>query len=391
MKQREIELYLHIPFCVKKCDYCDFLSFPSTEEQQERYVKAMIKEICFYGRALGRDGVSVSSVFFGGGTPTLLTVHQVDEIMKIVKSEFSLEPDCEITMECNPGTASYEKLKAYRDSGVNRLSIGCQSTVNEELRKLGRIHTYEQFLQTYEWAVRAGFTNVNVDLMSSIPGQTKASFYKNLQNVVRLKPNHLSVYSLIVEEGTPFYEMYQKGALDLPDEDEAYEIYQLTQQYLQECGYERYEISNYAKPGYACRHNEGYWERREYLGLGLGAASLMEEVRYTNVSDLEEYLAGAEKITFCSESYQKTNLHETAQPLTKAEQMEEFMFLGLRMKKGISRETFEQYFGVTLESVYAEPIAELIGEGLIRKQEGRVFLSERGLDLANYAMAKFLL
>ena len=277
-----LELYIHIPFCVKKCLYCDFLSAPAGEEVRERYVEALLTEI----RGRGREyaGRPVSSVFFGGGTPSLLTGTQMKRLLGTVSGSFLLAADAEITAEANPGTVDLEKLTAYAQAGINRLSIGLQSADNVELAAIGRIHTWEQFLETYRQARQAGFVNVNVDLMSALPGQTAESYENTLRRVLALapQPEHISAYSLILEEGTPLYDSCQAGLTDIPGEDTDRRMYQDTKRILEEAGYRRYEISNYAKEGFACRHNCGYWQRRDYLGLGLGAASLEGNVRFKN-------------------------------------------------------------------------------------------------------------
>lgn len=317
-------------------------------------------------------------------------------------------------MECNPGTVTAEKLAKYRKAGVNRLSIGLQSADDEELEILGRIHNYEKFLKTYQMAKNAGFSNINVDLISGIPYQTAEKFLCSLQKIMRLKPTHISVYSLIIEEGTPFYEKYkcdlekQEAGMQtevLPTEDEVYRTIKLTQQVLAKAGYEQYEISNFALSGYACDHNIGYWTRENYLGLGLGAASLMENVRYTNTTDLEHYIKSSANIASLSseaslgrsmeqknrELKYRTNLHMAADVVTRKAQMEEFMFLGLRMKKGVTRAKFQECFGMPIEGVYKSALDHLKAEGLLEMSAGDIRLTEKGQDLSNYALAQFLL
>ena len=314
-----------------------------------------------------------------------------------------------MTMESNPGTVTGGKLALYRKNGINRLSIGLQSTDNRELNILGRIHTFEQFLKTYELARNAGFSNINIDLMSGIPSQSAESFAKSLKRVINLKPEHVSAYSLIIEKGTPFYDKYkfalvkQEAGMQpdmLPHEDEVYRMYKLTQMMLSDAGYKRYEISNYAKKGLECKHNIGYWTRENYLGLGLGAASLIDDIRYSNTRDLYEYLENTKQIetkVFSAgegENLVQTmgpNLHISAEQLSRHAVMEEFMFLGLRMTDGVSRLDFERNFGMPIEAVYQEPIMELKQEGLLVAREGRIALTEQGIDVANYAMAKLLL
>lgn len=407
MEKKELELYIHIPFCVRKCNYCDFLSFPVDEDTQRQYVKALCKEIFYYG-AHCRDYV-VSTVYIGGGTPSWLWESDMAEIMDAVHKNFALLPDAEVSVECNPGTVTAQKFAVYRQSGINRISLGLQSAQNVELKMLGRIHTWEQFLKTYELARSGGFSNINVDLMSSLPGQHIETYADSLQKVCRLKPEHISAYSLIIEKGTPFYDLYKFDAVKqragmvtdaLPTEDEVYEMTKLTEEMLKENGYVHYEVSNFAQPGYACRHNIGYWTRVNYLGMGLGASSLMENIRYTNTSDLYTYLEQVDVIREgiwenkrsdgTIEQLPTTNLHASAELVGKYAQMEEFMYLGLRMIDGISRDDFFQSFGMPIEAVYQEVLNHLQEEKLLERRAGRIYLTPKGQDVSNYALAQFL-
>ena len=412
MDKNNLELYIHMPFCVKKCEYCDVLSFPADTYTQIKYVHALLNEIRFYGEKM--RGFRVSTIYIGGGTPSWLEPELVTAVMDQIYKSFQVYEDAEISIECNPGTVTAAKLQAYRRAGINRLSIGLQSTNNTELKTLGRIHTYEQFLKTYELARNEGFTNINVDLMSGLPRQSAESFADTLQRVIRLKPEHISAYSLIIEKGTPFYEKYkfdmvrQEAGMkteELPTEDDTYKMLKLTQRVLAKAGYERYEISNYAKPGYACRHNVGYWTRENYLGLGLGAASLIDNVRYSNTRELYEYIEICRELTFLppevfapeegmdapERGWFGSNLHTEAAVVNRKAQMEEFMFLGLRMPEGISRNEFETNFGMPIEAAYVQVLPDLQAQKLIEKREGRVYLTDRGMDVANYVMAQFLL
>lgn len=375
---KNLELYIHIPFCVKKCAYCDFLSGPANEETRENYVNLLCEEIRL-AKNRAKD-YEVSTIFFGGGTPSILTGEQLCKIMRAVTSSFSLKAEAEITLEMNPGTVTEEKLLAYKKVGINRLSIGLQSVHNDELKMLGRIHTYEEFLETYRLARRAGFKNINVDLISAIPGQTVESWEKTLKTILELEPEHISAYSLIVEEGTPFYEKYggdKAGESELPTEEEERHIYWRTKKLMEKAGYHRYEISNYAKEGYECRHNIGYWERTPYLGFGIGAASLFEEERFTNPEEIEKW---------------KENFSEeiTSQMLSEEEKMEEFMFLGLRMMKGISKNKFAECFGSAIEEVYGKQIEKLRRMGLLEVQDDSVYLTEKGIDVSNTVFVEFL-
>lgn len=392
-----LQLYVHIPFCVKKCSYCDFLSFSCDEKTQKDYADAVMREIAYYG-ARYREYM-VNTIYIGGGTPSWLDEDKMTEILSAIGTHFLVAADAEISMECNPGTVTAAKLRKYRKAGINRLSIGLQSADNAELQILGRIHTYEQFLKTYELAKEEGFTNINVDLMSGIPYQTTEKFLRTLQKVTRLRPSHISAYSLIIEKGTPFYENYKFDAVKqeagmptevLPDEDEVYRIYKMTQEYLKKAGYVQYEISNFALPGYACEHNIGYWIRKNYLGFGIGAASLIENVRYTNLADLYDYIEESKHILKKS-AYGDTNLCAQVQELSRKEQMEEFMFLGLRMNEGITRADFFKEFKIPIDGVYKEVCERMKAEGLLEMEGGRICLTDRGMDLGNYVMSQFLL
>lgn len=382
---KELELYVHIPFCAQKCAYCDFLSGPAKSEVRIAYIQKLREEIRRRSERFRER--EVVSVFFGGGTPSILHGQQILDLMNALRREFRIVPEAEITVECNPGTVSAEKLRTYRRAGINRLSFGLQSADDEELRLLGRIHTYRDFLESFDLARKHGFQNINVDLMSALPGQTTASWERTLKKTVLLKPEHISAYSLIIEEGTPFYQRYhaddarrsQGGQPQyLPSEEEERAMYRLTRAYLGEKGYERYEISNYAKPGKACRHNIGYWNRTDYLGLGVGAASLVDNRRFSNAGLLADYL-----------SWDLTD-HDAVK-LSKREQMEEFLFLGLRMMRGISRAEFLRQFSVSLDSVYAGVLETLKGQGLLTESGGRIQLTEDGIDVGNYVFSQFLL
>ena len=382
---KQMEIYLHIPFCVKKCAYCDFLSMPAESDVRGAYIEKLKSEIRLRGPAC-RDW-EVVSVFIGGGTPSILYGRQIEDVMRSVREYFNLRPDAEITVECNPGTLTEDKLESYRRAGVNRLSIGLQSASEKELKLLGRIHTYADFLESYECARNCGFSNINVDLMSGLPGQSTRSWEQTLRKVAMLKPEHISAYSLIIEEGTPFYGIYgyddetrKKGEkpLFLPSEEDEREMYHFTRDFLAGKGYARYEISNYAKPGRECIHNIGYWTRREYLGMGLGAASLMNNRRFSNERNLEAYMKG----NFDSVDVEK---------LSNEDQMEEFMFLGLRMTGGIRKSDFLKNFFLPISYVYGDVIQKLEKEGLLEENAERIWMTERGTDLGNYVFAAFML
>ena len=386
---RNLELYVHIPFCIRKCAYCDFLSMSAGRDLQRQYIEALKKEIRAFPNA---EQYCVSTVFFGGGTPSILPWEWTGDVMDTLQSKFSIAPDAEISLECNPKTADEEKLRAYRSMGINRLSIGLQSAHDAELAMLGRVHTRDDFEQTWRMARAAGFANINVDLMSALPGQTAESWKNTLECVLSFGPEHISAYSLIIEEGTPFYEMYReeeeqrsRGEIpeQLPSEEEERRMYEMTGELLSQAGMHRYEISNYARTGYECRHNIGYWKRTEYAGFGLGAASLLAqqgggENRFTNPVRMQEYLSGGWS--------KKEEL-----VLDRNDQMEEFLFLGLRMMEGIKENEFVRKFGKTVDEVYGEVIERQMANGLLARGGGRIFLTQEGIHLSNTVMAEFLL
>ena len=333
---------------------------------QSAYVEQLIRET--EGASALAEAYEASTVFIGGGTPSILPTCQIPRILGKIREIFPLRKDTEITIEANPGTMDAEKLHAWREAGVNRLSIGLQSADNRELRLLGRIHTWEEFLDNFRLAREAGFRNINVDLMSALPGQTCGGWINTLEKVLELHPEHISAYSLIIEEGTPFYSRYEEHPELLPAEDADRRMYEDTRRILHEHGYERYEISNYARPGYECRHNLGYWSRTEYKGFGLGAASLLGRVRTANQSDLKEYLAG--------------NYAGEREELSEQAVREEYFFLGLRKMEGVDPEPYRAH--------YRELLDRLQEQHLIEEKNGRICLTNRGIDVSNYVLAQFL-
>lgn len=401
-----LSLYIHIPFCIKKCRYCDFLSAPAGEETQKKYVHALLKEIEYWGKEL--SGARIKSVYIGGGTPSVLSAGLMAVVLCKLKEVFpdiiKMETEPEISIEVNPGTVTEEKLKAYKDAGINRISIGLQSAAAEELKLLGRIHAYEDFLETYHMARDRGFDNLNIDLISALPGQKLENWQGTLEKALELKPEHISAYSLMIEEGTPFYETYSGHQELLPDEETDRAMYALTKHMLKQAGYERYEISNYSRKGRECLHNIVYWQRGNYLGLGLGSASMIENIRFRNTSSLEDYVnywaadnAGERGISRIQEKYENQrklfkipNTCQEIQCLTVQEQMEEFMFLGLRMIKGVSIKEFEAVFGVGIFQVYGRQIEKYKEQQALTVSD-RIALTDRGLDVSNLILADFLL
>ncbi len=377
---------MHIPFCVRKCDYCDFYSLASGEDEKKSYIEALKREIKEVSKNVSAD-CEVYTIYFGGGTPSIIKADYIKEILDVIKSHFKLYKDDfypEITIECNPKTVDIEKLAIYKEAEINRISLGLQSTDNDELKLLGRIHTYEDFLESYEIVRKSGFKNVNIDLMSAIPNQKIKTYEKSLNEIIKLNPEHISSYSLIIEEGTPFFKKYAENAPlfeDLPSEDEDRKMYVLTSEKLGKAGYKRYEISNYTKKGFYSRHNTSYWDRVPYLGFGVGASSFFENERYTNIINLKDYIkkAGIEDI------------REEITKLTLNDAMSEFMFLGLRKTAGVSKSEFIDNFTFNVENIFGEIIEKHIKNKLLIDNEGFLRLSERGLDISNYVISDFLL
>ncbi|MCR4797578.1 MAG: radical SAM family heme chaperone HemW [Lachnospiraceae bacterium] len=383
-----MELYIHIPFCIQKCKYCDFLSGPYDIEMRHAYTDALCREILSVKDEFFHE--KLSSIYIGGGTPTWLEVAYMQQIMDTVHAVFDFADDCEVTMECNPGTAGLEAFRIYRDMGVNRLSIGLQSAHAEELECLGRIHTFEKFLRTFEAARKADFSNISVDIMSALPHQTPEKLIQTIQAVTRIRPEHISCYALMIEEGTEFYDLYHEDVvrrdkgldtLDLPDSDMEYRLYKIAQKELEDRRYHRYEISNFCQEGKECRHNIGYWKRIPYLGVGVGAASLLKEVRYSNERDIYEYI---KKIG------NRQSVHVSEEPISKQEAMEEYMYLGLRMTDGITRDEFFKEFHITVEAVFGSVLEKLEKKKMIRQYGGRIFLTDTGMDISNQVLSEFI-
>lgn len=399
-----IGIYIHIPFCEAKCAYCDFLSGPSSNENKKRYVDALVEQIKEYSNL--NEEYYIRTIFIGGGTPSSIDPMDIRRILETVYEVFGIEntyidknnqqvlqstSNIEITIEANPGTLTKEKLLIYKKSGINRISMGLQSVNDKELKLLGRIHTYEQFEENYHLARECGFTNINIDLMSALPGQTIDTWERTLKTVIELNPEHISAYSLIIEEGTPFYERYADGS-ELPVEDEDRQMYYLTKKLLREAGYERYEISNYAKPGFESKHNSSYWERIDYIGFGLGASSCLNNTRFHNEEDLALYIEEGTRVqNENGVSFEERFERKELQQLTLKEQMEECMFLGLRMMKGVDMNQFERQFEVQFDKVYGKIVKEMVSDGLLAIKNNHLILTERGIDLSNYVMSEFLL
>ena len=417
----ETEVYIHIPFCARKCAYCDFLSAPADSAEQRQYVDMLLEEI--RGTWLS---VPVCTVFIGGGTPSVLPAEWIAEILGVLRECYTVREDAEITIEANPGTVDAEKLRLYREAGINRISFGCQSFRDGELRLLGRIHTREDILKSVALAREAGFTNINLDLISGIPGQTLEDWEDDLRQAAALEPEHISAYSLILEEGTPLYERYngsEENGPPLPDEETERRMYDRTREVLAEYGFRRYEISNYAKEGRTCRHNIGYWTGVPYAGFGLGAASFLPSsiVQYgweTNEEDAyrDEMMAYDDGMTGYADELPEEGAEESGEPkwlrysntdrmlaysagvyehvglqVLKQKDLEaEFMILGLRMTDGVEDAEFERRFGRPLDLIYGRILEKYEKQGLLIRKDGRTRLSERGLSVSNPIMADFL-
>ena len=376
---QDLGLYLHIPFCVRKCAYCDFLSAPAKEDGILAYSASLVREI----RSCAQQGASyeVKSIYFGGGTPSLLPPGALKEIFGALEESFRVAEDAEVTMEMNPGTIR-EELLACAAPHINRVSLGVQSAVPRELEALGRIHTFEEARDAVRMLKEAGIRNLNLDLMSGSPCQSVQSFRETLGKAIDLAPSHISCYSLILEEGTPFMQAYREGLLPLPDEDEERLMAETAEELLSSAGYRQYEFSNYAKPGCECRHNIRYWKRGEYLGFGVGAASFCQNTRWTNTRDMVKYRDGAAD---------PQRIREDVKKIGRREAMEEFMFLGLRMTEGILDGDFQHLFGVSLSDVYGPVLSRHEQEGfLLSDGEGRFRLTRRGAEVSNVILADYL-
>ena len=370
----KLGIYIHVPFCRQKCLYCDFCSFTGRDgEGISEYVSALCREI--ESRADSCRGYSVDTVYFGGGTPTLMSARDFERVLDRLYSLYSIEGDCEISSECNPATADGEYLRALRTLGVNRLSIGLQSANDNELRALGRIHSYADFVEIYKNARRAGFENISADLMYGIPLQTAESFEYTLERLTALSPEHISAYGLKIEQGTPFGKMREK--LVLPDEDAEYDMYMRCTEYLACAGYDKYEISNFARRGYESRHNVKYWKCEPYLGFGVSAHSYFEHERFSNSRDIEGYIGGFDIIA-------------ERRRIDASERIAEYVMLGMRMREGISRSLFEEKFGKSFDLLYGGALERYISAGYVISERDRVFFSDKGFFISNYILSDIL-
>ena len=365
-------LYVHIPFCVRKCRYCDFISFANSQEYADAYLVALEKESAQYA------GMEFDTVFVGGGTPSVLSANQLERLFNIINTTFEITPNAEFSIEVNPGTLDADKISSIINGGVNRVSVGVQSFNDSELSAIGRIHTAAQAMQAVNEIHGAGIKNINVDLMTSIPKQSGESLRKSLETAVSLPITHISAYSLILEEGTPLFDDYENGKLILSSDDEDRDNFDMLLNFLSEHGFDRYEISNFAKTGYECRHNIKYWECREYVGLGLAAHSYLDKKRFYNTSDLNKYLRGETR-------------SDDVITLSRADLFSEFMMMGLRMTRGVSEVEFLKRFGENIETIYGNQLEKFINLGLVEHKNGRYALTARGLDVSNGVMCEFIM
>lgn len=373
-------IYVHIPFCRKKCKYCDFISFASYEDKYKEYAECLIKEI--RNKKIEKPK-AISTIYLGGGTPSILESEDIVKILNAIKERFEIEENCEITIEVNPGTITKQKLEDYKNTGVNRLSIGLQSTSDRILKLIGRIHTYEEFLNTYNLAKEVGFENINVDLMLAIPTQTESELIDSLQKVIELEPNHISLYSLILEEGTELDKMISDGQYELLDENLERQMYWKTKNLLELNGYNHYEISNFSKKGFESKHNMDCWNQEEYIGFGLAAHSYYDDMRFSNIDALEIYMRNIKNNDF----EKNVEIHEIQD---KPAQMREFMMIGLRKIDGVKISDFERKFRINPLFYFRFEISKLTDEELIEVDLDNIKLTKKGLDLANQVFEEFV-
>lgn len=374
--KKELSLYIHIPFCKQKCFYCDFPSYASIDYLREDYVKALCKEI--EEKAIN---YKIKSIFIGGGTPSYLETKEIDKLLKTI-SKLDLEKGMEFTMECNPGALAEEKLKTMIEGGVNRISMGLQSVQNSLLKDIGRIHTFKEFMENFNLARKVGFKNINVDLMFGLPNQSFDEWKESLETIADLNPEHISAYSLIVEEGTAFYKLWERNKLILPSEEDERRMYSETKEILKAKGYHQYEISNYSKEGYECYHNKVYWKSMNYLGVGSASTSFIDGKRIKNIENVKAYIDGI---------MDNKSIVLEKKENSKEDNIEEFVFMGLRMIEGISKEEFKRRFKSDIYEIYSKEIKKNIENGLLLEVGDRLKLTEKGIEFSNSVMSDFIL
>lgn len=375
----KISLYIHIPFCAQKCLYCDFPSFARKDHLRKAYIEALNKEIINLREK--HNNLEINTIFIGGGTPSVLESNELECLLKEI-AKLNMAKDIEYSMECNPGNLTEEKLEVMKKYGVNRISMGLQAKQDNLLKGLGRIHNYKTFKENFLLAKKVGFNNINVDLMFGLPNQRLNEWEETLREIISLEPAHISAYSLIIEEGTAFYNLYENDKLKLPTEEEERKMYHLAKKILEENGFNQYEISNYAKEGKECRHNLAYWNMDNWIGVGSAAASYINGKRIKNISSVEEYINSINE---------KGEAVEEIINNSKNDNMEEFMFMGLRKINGIDENEFKKRFSMNINDVYGEILNKYIDEGLLIRDSGRIFLSEKGIEISNIIMVyKFI-
>ncbi len=376
----ELGLYLHFPFCISKCPYCDFNSYQLKEDNQiSSYISALYQEITAYSQKLKKN--SIKTIYLGGGTPTILSGVQIYNILEFCKDKFTIDKDAEITIEVNPGTLDGEKLRLLIESGINRLSLGAQSFNNIFLKKLGRIHNTQDIIDSYYLAREKGFSNINIDIMFALPEQTTKDLQITLKKAVSLKPDHLSLYNLTIKKGTEYYKKYKRGKLKLPTEDVEYNMYNWAINYLEESGFEHYEIANFARPYKRSTHNLIYWQNKPYLGIGAGAYSFIKGYRYMNYENPARYIKEIMSGKLPVDNGEKLSLRK---------RMIETVILGLRTKDGVGYKIFKTRFGVSLNDIFPEQIKKLVNLRLLQKDNYRIKLTKKGVFLANTVFREFV-
>lgn len=376
----ELGIYIHIPFCKQKCFYCDFCSFANKNEMQEKYVETVINEI---KNITHKEKYTVTTIYLGGGTPSILNPNYIKNILQEIKSSFEILDDAEITVEINPGTVNEEKLKRYKEYGINRLSIGLQSANDKILKNIGRIHDYKQFEETFFYARKCGFKNINVDLMIGLPTQAIEDVKQTLEKIIQKNPEHISVYSLIIEEGTIIEKLINENKLQLPDEETERIMYWTVVNELKENGYNQYEISNFSKKTYESKHNTNCWKQKQYIGLGTSAHSYLNKKRYSNTNNIEEYIKNIQENNISK----NITIHEEQ---TEESTMNEYMLLGLRMIQGININEFKQKFKIDPTIKYKEILEKLQKENLIQITETSIKLTKQGIDFGNIVWEEFI-
>lgn len=380
-------IYIHIPFCAKKCKYCDFVSFDDLNDLVKDYCNALIKEIDNIVDELKEnaelDDIKIDTIYIGGGTPSIIPETEIEKILNRIKSEFNIIQNVEITIEVNPGTASKEKLERYYNIGINRLSIGLQSTNNSLLKMLGRVHNYKQFEEVFDISRKIGFNNINVDLMIGLPNQKLEDVEESVLNIMGKNPEHISVYSLIVEENTQMYDMVYKGELILPDEELERKMYWKVKELLEQNGYYQYEISNFSKKGYESKHNVNCWNQCEYIGFGVSAHSYIEKNRTSNIENIKTYINNC----LNGDYMQNVILHEHQ---SSSDMMKEYMLLGLRKIEGVNIQKFKEKFIKNPIYLFKDELNRLYNMELIEIEDNFIKLTNKGIDLANIVWEEFV-